>query len=450
MRSVSTSCPDRALHIFASLFHVDPVSLCLAFLAVPACVQAMQPGRAGRAVVLCVAALAAVLGLSPAVQAVALGVIAAQDREACPAVWSVPALLLSVLFPAQTVVVLAVLPVLFWSALVRRPDGGQEGGAFPAVMGVLGVSLVWHAPAAVSAELVAGLGAAVIGLLGRSVLGACRPGDLGLLRPVLLMVLVVAAQAEGLAVCARIALEATLLDLSLLVLTAALGRVFPVLSVLRLPFPPLPGLVVLWLGIHAALGMAAGVEGWSVLGVGVALLLGLLGLSDILVVGRVFRAWQGRVSGVSVLLVGAGSLLLPALVFGMLSPVLHFVGGEWVWPVWRMGGGDGASLRLPAFVLTGAVLWCVLVRPWQIVGGIVQTASMLLPALGNLLSVGDGLFEEAPSLGWKMRCVIVEGRRRLRVLQGMKAPVLPDLRQGAVGLWLMLLGLVLAVLGVMA
>ncbi|MFB9942307.1 hypothetical protein [Gluconobacter oxydans] len=400
--------------------------------------------------VLCVAALAAVLGLSPVVQAVALGVLAALDREACPAVWSVPALLLSVLFPAQTFVVLAMLPVLFWSALVRRPDGGQESGAFPAVMGILGVSLVWHAPTAVSAELVAGLGAAVIGLLGRSVLGACRPGDLGLLRPVLLMVLVVAAQAEGLAVCARIALEATLLDLSLLVLTAALGRVFPVLSVLRLPFPPLPGLVVLWLGIHAALGMAAGVEGWSVLGVAVALLLGLLGLSDILVVGRVFRAWQGHVSGVSVLLVGAGSLLLPALVFGMVSPVLHFVGGDWVWPVWRMGGGDGASLRLPAFVLTGAVLWCVLVRPWRIVGGIVQTASTLLPALGNLLSVGDGLFEEAPSLGWKMRCVIVAGRRRLRALGGVKAPVLPDLRQGAVGLWLMLLGLVLAVLGVMA
>lgn len=410
----------------------------------------MQPGRPGRAVLLCVAALAAVLGVSPAVQAVALGVIAAQDREACPAVWSVPALLLSVLFPAQTFVVLAVLPVLFWSALVRRPDGGQEGGAFSAVMGILGVSLVWHAPAAVSVELVAGLGAAVIGLLGRSVLGACRPGDLGLLRPVLLMVLVVAAQAEGLAVCARIALEATLLDLSLLVLTAALGRVFPVLAVLRLPFPPLPGLVVLWLGIHAALGMAAGVEGWSVLGVAVALLLGLLGLSDILVVGRVFRAWQGRVSGVSVLLVGAGSLLLPALVFGMVSPVLHFVGGEWVWPVWRMGGGDGASLRLPAFVLTGAVLWCVLVRPWRIVGGIVQTASTLLPALGNLLSVGDGLFEEAPSLGWKMRCVIVAGRRRLRALGSVKTPVLPDLRQGAVGLWLVLLGLVLAVLGVMA
>ncbi|MFT8613995.1 MAG: hypothetical protein ABF727_15560, partial [Gluconobacter oxydans] len=78
--------------------------------------------------VLCVAALGAVLGLSPAVQAVALGVIAAQDREACPAVWSVPALLLSVLFPAQTFVVLAVLPILFWSALVRRPDVEQEGG----------------------------------------------------------------------------------------------------------------------------------------------------------------------------------------------------------------------------------------------------------------------------------------------------------------------------------
>lgn len=449
MRSVPTFCPDRALHIFASLFHFDPVSLSLAVLIVPACLQAVQPGQAWRTAVLCVAALAAVLALSPAVVAVAIGVIAALDREACPAVWSVPALLLGVLFPAQTCVVLALLPVLFWSVLVRRRDGAS-GGAFPAVMGVLGVSLVWHAPGSVAAELVAGLGAGVVGLVGWSVLGAFRPGDLGLLRPALLMVLVMAAQAEGLAVCARIALEATLLDLSLLVLTAALGVRFPVLAVLRLPFPPLPGLVVLWLGIHAALGMAAGVEGWSVLGVAVALLLGLLSLSDILVVGRVLRAWQGAVPGLSVLLIGAASLLLPALVFGVASPVLHFMGGEWVWPVWRMGGGDGAYLKLPAFVLTGAVLWCVLVRPWRVVGGIVQAASTLVPALGNLLSAGDELFEEAPSLGWKMRRVIVAARLRFSTVRGVKAPVLPDLRQGAVGLWLMLLGLVLAVLGVMA
>ena len=375
--------------------------------------------------------------------------IAALDREACPAVWSVPALLLGVLFPAQTCVVLALLPVLFWSVLVRLRDGAP-GGAFPAVMAILAVSLVWHAPGSVPAELVAGLGAGVIGLVVWSVLGAFRPGDLGLFRPVLLMVLVMAAQAEGLAVCSRIALEAALLDLSLLVLTAALGVRFPVLAVLRLPFPPLPGLVVLWLGIHAALGMAAGVEGWSVLGVAVSLLLGLLSLSDILVVGRVLRAWQGAVPGISVLLIGAASLLLPALVFGMASPVLHFMGGEWVWPVWRTGGGDGAYLRLPVFVLTGAVLWCVLVRPWRVVGGVVLAASPLVPALGNLLSAGDELFEEAPSLGWKMRRVIVAGRLRFRAMKSVKAPVLPDLRQGAVGLWLVLLGLVLAVLGVMA
>ncbi|MBS1102313.1 hypothetical protein JK202_04665, partial [Gluconobacter sp. Dm-62] len=165
MRSVPTFCPDRALHIFASLFHVDPVSLSLAVLIVPACLQAVQPGQVGRAVVLCLAALAAILALSPAVVAVAIGVIAALDREACPAVWSVPALLLGVLFPAQTSVVLALLLVLFWSVLVRRRDGASDG-AFSAVMAILAVSLVWHAPGSVPAELVAGLGGGVIGLGG--------------------------------------------------------------------------------------------------------------------------------------------------------------------------------------------------------------------------------------------------------------------------------------------
>ncbi|WP_231878143.1 hypothetical protein [Gluconobacter albidus] len=410
----------------------------------PACVLVLQPGRFGQAVTVCLAALAAVLALSPAVLAVALGVIAAQERDACPAVWSVPVLLLSVLFPAQTPVLLGLLPVLFWPALVRRRDGGCC-----AVMSILGVSLVWHASDVVSAELVAGLGLCVLGLIGWSVLGAHRPGNLGLLRPVLLVVLVVAAQAEGLAVCARIALEATLLDLATLALTASLGLRFPMLAVLRLPFPPLPGLVVLWLGIHAALGLAAGVEGWSVLGVAVALLLGVLALSDLLVVGRQMSAGQVAVSGVSVLLLGAGSLLLPALVFGLTSPALHVVGGEWVWPVWSIGAGDGSHFRLMAFAMVGAVIWIVLVRPWRSIGGIVQAASTLAPALARLLSSGDALFEESPSLGWSLRRFIVSGRVRFRALKGMKAPVLPDLRQGAVGLWLVLLGLVLAVLGMM-
>ncbi|WP_408873065.1 hypothetical protein [Gluconobacter roseus] len=405
----------------------------------------MEAGRGARSVVICIAALAAILALSPAVLAVALGVIVALDREACPAVWTVPALLLSVLFPAHTFVLLVLLPVLFWSSLRRRRDG-----ACPAVMSILAVSLIWHAPSAVPAELVAGLGAAVCGLVGWSVLGASRPGNLGLLRPVLLMVLVVAAQAESLVVCARIALEALLLDLALLMLTAALGRRFPMLAVLRLPFPPLPGLVVLWLGIHAALGMAAGVEGWSVLGVVVALLLGLLSLSDILEVGRLFFLRREVVSGASVLLLGAGSLLVPALVFGLTSPVLHAIGGEWVWPVWSIGAGDGAHLLLPAFILAGAGIWIVLVRPWRVMGGVVQAASLLVPALGKLLTIGDGLFDEAPSLNWTLRRVIAGGRLRFRGLRNVRAPVLPDLRQGAVGLWLVLLGLVLAVLGVMA
>ncbi|WP_349291907.1 hypothetical protein [Gluconobacter sp. Dm-73] len=411
---------------------------------VPACVLVLQPGRFGQAATVCLAALAAVLALSPAVLAVALGVIAAQERDACPAVWSVPVLLLSVLFPAQTPVLLGLLPALFWPALVRRKDEGCS-----AVMSILGVSLVWHAPGAVSVELVAGLGVCVLGLIGWSVLGAHRPGNLGLLRPVLLMVLVVAAQNEGLAVCARIALEAALLDLAMLVLTASLGPWFPVMAVLRLPFPPLPGLVVLWLGIHAALSMAAGVEGWSVLGVMVALLLGVLALSDLLVVGRQMSGGQAVISGVSVLLMGAGSLFLPALVFGLTSPALHGVGGEWVWPVWSIGAGDGSHFRLMAFVMVGALIWILLVRPWRIMGGIVHAASTLAPALVTLLASGDALFEEAPSLGWSLRRFVVSGRVRLKGLKGVKAPVLPDLRQGAVGLWLVLLGLVLAVLGVM-
>ncbi|GBR68322.1 hypothetical protein [Gluconobacter kanchanaburiensis] len=425
------------------------MSLCLAALSIPVSLQNAEGGRSRRSAiastVILLAGLVAILTLSPAVLAIAIGVLATQDRDACPAVWSVPTLLLSVLFPGQTPVLLALMPVLFWSALVRRGGKGSPG-----FMSLLGASLVWHAPGAIALELITGLEIGVLVLVGWSIFGARRPGDLGLLRPVLLMGLVTAAQAEGLADCARIALEALFLDLALRGVCSVLADRFPVLLMACLPLPLMPGLAVLWLGIHAALGLSAGVEGWSVPGVAVALLLAVLGLSDILVFGEMFRTRQGRVTGPSVLLLGATGLLFPALVLGIVSPVLHAIGGTWVWPVWYLGGGDGAHLPVMAIVLLGAAIWIGLVRPWRISGGIIHLASTLVPALVTFLSIGDGLFGEPPALGWKMRRGIVAGRRRLGMLRKMEAPVLPDLHQGAIGLWLVLLGLVLAVLGVMA
>ncbi|EHH67183.1 hypothetical protein GMO_21760 [Gluconobacter morbifer G707] len=378
--------------------------------------------------------------------AVALGVLLTQERESCPAVWSVPALLLSVLFPDRTIALLALFPVLYWPALVSR-----DGALFPVSGSLLAVAMLWHAIVLDPLTCVVGIGGLTVVLLARAVLTARVPGDLGLLRPPLLMTLIVVAEVQGLATTARVATEAMLLDLVLLALSVPAARLVPLLMCLRLPFPPFPGFIVLWLGIHAALGLSAGMDGWSVVGVLVALLIGVLSLTDVLTVGR--RPGQGEFPvqpGGAVLALAGSVLLLPVVVFGCVSPVLNFMGGDWVWPVWSVGGGDGAHLRLMAVMMLMGLFWLVLVRPWRVRNGLVEGAAALLPALDRLAGAENGLFEETPSLSWAVRRLIVGGKARLRALAGLRSVRVPDMRQSAMGLWLLLLGLVLAMLGLMS
>ncbi|MFT8375620.1 MAG: hypothetical protein ABF812_00900 [Gluconobacter cerinus] len=412
----------------------------------PAALKTDRESRVGRGRFALPAALAAVLLTSAPAVAVAIGVLMTQERKACPVWWALPALLCSALMPDSTLALLSIFPVLFWPALFTR-----EGALFPALSSVLAVALVWHAGAVVPIGCAAGLAALVLLVLGRSVFWGISPGDVGLVRPAILATLLIAAQDEGMGTGARIALESLLLDLTLITLSVPALRLMPVLVTLRLPFPPLPGFLVLWLGIHAALGLAAGVQGWSVIGVLVALLIGLISLFDVLTVGRrpdtgvLPIGPDGAVCGVIL-----GALLLPVAVFGVFSPVLHHVEGEWVWPFWSLGGGDGAHLKVPALMLILSVMWLFFVKSWRTERGLEKAiANLLLPGTQTGRSE-TGLFEEPPALPWIMRRLIVGGRIRLQALATLKSGQMPDMRQMAVGLWLVLLALVLVVLGLTA
>lgn len=394
------------------------------------------------------AALASIMVVSPAVVAVALGVLMLSDRSNCPKVWSVPALLLFVLVPEHGLFLPALLPILFWPVIADRDR------ALDAARALVGTALVWHMAAGGVSELLLLSGGGVLFLIGRAVLDGRTPGDLGAVRPLLLMALVIAAHDQDLAGSARVALQAALLDLTLLVILPLLSLRCSVASVLRLPFPPMPGFVVLWLGIHAALGMSAGLDGWSLQGTAVAVSLGLLALCDVATAAREIgerRASQDMFGqGGAFLFVAVASLAMPATVFGAMSPALRFVSGGWTWPVWSLGGGDGAFLRLMLIWFCGAVLWCFFVRPWRIPGGVTALAGAFDGSLRGLLTHVAALPGEPPALGWAMRRPIVDIRRRARAITRLRGPALPDMRRAASGVWLLLLGLALAVLGVMS
>jgi len=412
-------------------------------LTVPAVLKADRDSAAGRGRIALPAALVAILATSGPAIAVALGVWMTQERRACPLWWALPALLCSVLLPDSTVALLALFPVLYWPALSSR-----DGALFPALSAILAVSVLWHVGAINPIVCMAGLGAMTLLVLGRCALWGEKPGDLGLLRPAILATLMIAAQDEGLTTGARIALEALLLDLTLLVLYVPALRLLPVLAILRLPFPPLPGFIVLWLGIHAALGLAAGVQGWSVIGVFVALLIGLISLVDVLIVGRRPDAGVLPVGPAGAVgIIALATMLLPLIVFGVFSPVLHHVGGEWVWPFWSLGGGDGAHLRLPAIVLLLGAIWLWLVKSWRGERGLEKAFAGLFSGRLQTAQGETGLFEEPAALPWVIRRLIVGGRGRARAMMALKVGKMPETRRMTVGLWLVLLALVLAVLG---
>ncbi|WP_415577563.1 hypothetical protein [Gluconobacter japonicus] len=412
-------------------------------MTVPAVLKADRDSVAGRGRIALPAALVAILATSGPAIAVALGVWMTQERRACPLWWALPALQCSVLLPDSTVALLALFPVLYWPALSSR-----DGALFPALSAILAVSVLWHAGAINPIVCMAGLGAMTLLVLGRCALWGEKPGDLGLLRPAILATLVIAAQDEGLTTGARIALEALLLDLALLVLYVPVLRLLPVLAILRLPFPPLPGFIVLWLGIHAALGLAAGVQGWSVIGVFVALLIGLISLVDVLTVGRRPDAGVLPVGPAGAVgIIALATMVLPLIVFGVFSPALHHVGGEWVWPFWSLGGGDGAHLRLPAIVLLLGAIWLWLVKSWRVERGLEKAFAGLFSGRLQTAQGETGLFEEPAALPWVVRRLIVGGRGRFRAMMALKVGKMPETRRMAVGLWLVLLALVLAVLG---
>ena len=386
------------------------------------------------------AALVAALCVSPALVAVAIGVLQTQERARCPQYWAVPALLLWVLFPSCTPAFLGLLPVLLWPII-----NGRVITSFPALGAVLAVSCLWHQgdPSAFLVTAVVGILIPILAF--DAVIRASAPGDLSFLRPVLLLSIVIAARAEGLEASAQAAALGLFLDLVLLVLTPPAMKLVPEASYLRLPLPPLPGFIVLWLGIHAALGMAAGVQGWSVAGVGVAMLLGLLALLDFSSVQK--RPGRGVLdlpAGTLLLTFSAAALLLPVAVVLLFSAAIHQIGGTLLLSVFSLGGGDGAHLRLPLLAALMMMVWLLLTRPWTPHG------------LARLQGIQWGQFPRSellsffggkPIFPWELRRVLAGARRFFRNVRKLRGWKMPDGRRAGIGLWLFLLAVVLAVLG---
>ncbi|WP_246091460.1 hypothetical protein [Swingsia samuiensis] len=384
-----------------------------------------------------------VLSTSLPVCAVALGVFATQERAICPLWWTLPTLLFYALFPHTPLLWVGLFPVLFWSEFQKN-----QGALFPALSVILSVAMMWHAANVISPVLCACiLVGFVFFVLGKNLLQRTPPKDFGVIRPLFLIILMIAAEHEGIISSARGAIEALLLDLVLLIISVPAMNRFQGLLILRYPFPPLPGFIVLWLGIHSALGLAVGASEWSVLGVLSALIFGLFSILDIAKLGfRQSQVVSRQKPLLEVLAVGSATVLLPMVVWGVCSPVIHFIGGAWVWPFWSLEAGDGSYLKIPALILVLFVVWLFLVKTWRYEKGLEKALISFLPTL-NKFQYYDVIFEKIPNFPWLIRRLIVENRKRLSALSLLWKGELPDMRRMAVGIWLFLLAIVLAVLG---
>lgn len=238
----------------------DPVAYCLTVLGLLA--SLLEGVRHWRS--WCMGLGIGCVGLvaSPIVTVLALGLMMEGDARTCPLWWRVPALLLFGLIPYQVWGLSVVLPLLLWPWF---DDGSEAGGpsnpalAIPESAGaairvaVLASLLIWHDAGSMPlpAVLVA-VGLAVVFLgqaIGRPGRGQ-RLGGVGraeLVRPCLLMALGLASGREGLDMAAGNALLAGLLDLSVQYARALLSVRCPYGPCLSAPFPPMPGLIVLWL-----------------------------------------------------------------------------------------------------------------------------------------------------------------------------------------------------------
>ncbi|TPW34947.1 hypothetical protein [Oecophyllibacter saccharovorans] len=298
----------------------------------------------------------------------------------CRPAIAVPLLLVYALYPGIWGV-LALLPVLFWPGGHRAC--GQVAGSF------LAVGLAAHVHPAMPALWLCG-SVVIMGALGLAAL-AVHPTPRAVaaflpMRPMILLGLMQAATSAGLEASAQAALAALMLDLAL----QALGVLRPGWEGLLLPVPPLPGFLVLWLGLHAALGLATGTPDWTPGGLFLACLLGGLSLAE----GLAVLSWLGGRPITLAFLIGAflvplGLVLLSVPAGHVLITPAETGSAGWQQAFWQIRGGDGALLAWPLGWGMLLAFWCFFVRPWRHHGAALGLRWPDLFSSGTVLSDGE-------------------------------------------------------------
>nr|WP_294916413.1 hypothetical protein [uncultured Neokomagataea sp.] len=422
----------------------DAVSYCL---AVPGVCAALGDVRRARGVLLLLCVVGVGLLTSPLLAALLLGIVTAFGASGAPPWWQVIALVLLVLLPGQVWGCVAVLPVLFWPWLVgekatTRAALSREGSVAPC-MAALAALVVWHGAASAPLCAVLLCCAMAVLLVLRTVQGVVTDfAAAGMVRPALLVALAAAAQHEGLDTAGQGAIIAAVLDLAVQWLRSWPVQSLSVAYALSAPFPPMPGFIVLWVGVHAALNLAAAASGWAVPAVFCALILGALAVLELWHVCRTPR----QSDAVSMVEVGKAAGLLIGLTAALVLIQKYVLGGNGV-PFASFGGGDGAFLRLGSIALFLCLFYWVIVRRG---GGQTFLGHGLVFPRGTIFSL------RRYTVPWAWRRYIVVMRKVVRdvALLGGRggarlSSVGPALREGgaSLGWWLVVLATILAVLG---
>ncbi|PHI96206.1 hypothetical protein BG621_04350 [Parasaccharibacter apium] len=258
-------------------------------------------------------------------------------------------------------------------------------------------------------------------------LRSCR-----LLRPLMLLGLMEISRQQGLSIGVETAFCALLLDVT----CQTIAAIWPFAVCLSIPAPPLPGFVVGWMGLHTALGLSGGTEGWAVIGCILAIMVMGLSLGDGMVSLREAASIQPckRVEWGIGLIIAA---LLPSLCGFVTQWMPGEAGHRGAW-FYRLPGGDGSMIALPLFWLVVFVVW------WGLSRGRVKTWQSRIRM--DVLAVG---MQATPLRLRPIRRLLVRGQQQLRLLHSGGAACLSalPLRDPGAAFWLVFLGGVLVVLG---
>lgn len=369
--------------------------------------------------------------------ALVLGVIGGRAGNIFLPLWGLPALVLYGVFPSTWGAIL-LLPVLFW------PGQRQETVADQRCIGiVLAIGLASHALPFQPGIWMLGAGGVVLALSAWGYLQHWRAlsGMALILRPLLLLGVVAVAHNEGLGASAYAAMSALLLDVSLCVVNV----VKPSWRVLGLAVPPLPGFVVMWLGVHATLGITTGASGWTIAGIGVAVVLALLSVLEVV------RSLPNMPKTRLTVPFLATATLLPIAVTLFANGVASYgleggTGRPLYETIWLFHGGDGAVLAFPAIWGLLLFVWSVLVRPWSLATSVTFPHKITISLVDQQRWLA-WLVGDTPRLPWRWRRYGVVLRWYGRELHGRFCQLYVPFSEISLTIWLVFLGGVLAVLG---